>query len=155
MEIEKKRGRPKGSTNKSKTPPIVKKLGRPKGSKNKSKPHIQEVEPSIKIEPSIVEEQPPIIKKRGRPVGSENKKNFVPTDTDEMTLDMPTIWSHMNTGSKKYINLTQNYELHKEDIPIFASDYIKTHKNAPKYVVINPRNSHLIPYIKQEFSEIE
>jgi len=128
-----------------------KRRGRPKGSKNKSKTPTKELVVEIK---STLPEEPPIIKKRGRPIGRENKRNFIPIDTDEMTLDMNTIWNHMRTGSKKYINLTKNLELHKEDIPIFASDYIKTHKNAPKYVVINPRNSHLIPYIKQEFSEV-
>jgi len=60
----KKRGRPKGSKNKTKdtlqeTPTEPKKRGRPKGSKNK-----------IKDTPEEVPAEP---KKRGRPKGSKNK----------------------------------------------------------------------------------
>jgi len=129
----------------------TKKMGRPKGSKNKSKESIKEVVVEIK---ETLPEESHTVKKRGRPVGSENKKNLVPIDTDEMTLDMQTIWSHMGTGSKNYINLTKNYELHKEDITLFSNDYVKRYKKQPAYVVINPKNSHLIPYIKKEFPEI-
>ena len=93
-------------------------------------------------------------KRKGRPKGSKNKKNFVPSDTDEMTLDMQLIWGHLGTGSKTYINLKKNLELHKEDIPIFAKDYKKSFKRSPGYVVINPRNKHLIPYLKEEFPNI-
>lgn len=67
----KKRGRPKGSKNKTKdvpqeVPSEPKKRGRPKGSKNNPKDASQEV-PS---EP----------KKRGRPKGSPNKPKETPTE---------------------------------------------------------------------------
>ena len=60
----KKRGRPKGSKNKTKdtlqeTPTQPKKRGRPKGSKNKVK------DPPLQVTPEP--------KKRGRPKGSKNK----------------------------------------------------------------------------------
>ena len=67
---------------------------------------------------------------------------------------MKTIWGHLGTGYKNYVNLKKNFELHKEDIPIFAQEYKKAHKKSPGYVVINPRNQHLIPYLRKEFPEI-
>lgn len=116
-----------------------KKRGRPKGSKNKAK------------EQKIVVEE---IRIKEKPVRRKSKKDYVLSDTDEMTLDMQTIWRHMETGTKSYINLKKNLELHKEDIPIFAKDYKKSYKRSPGYVVINPKNSHLIPYLKKEFPDI-
>ena len=120
-----------------------KRKGRPKGSKNK-----------VKEQQIVIEEKHSKGRPIGRPIGSKNKKNFVPSDTDEMTLDMQLIWGHLGTGSKTYINLKKNLELHKEDIPIFAKDYKKSFKRSPGYVVINPRNKHLIPYLKEEFPNI-
>ena len=84
----KKRGRPKGSKNKSKVAPQEvptepKKRGRPKGSKNKIKDTPEEVpaEPKKRGRPKgsknkikdISEETPTEPKKRGRPKGSKNK----------------------------------------------------------------------------------
>ena len=67
----KKRGRPKGSKNKTKqtneeTPPPAPKRGRPKGSKNKIK------DPPIEVTPEP--------KKRGRPKGSKNKVKDPPLE---------------------------------------------------------------------------
>ena len=67
----KKRGRPKGSKNKTKdtlqdVPTEPKKRGRPKGSKNK-----------VTDTPQEVPSEP---KKRGRPKGSKNKTKDTPTE---------------------------------------------------------------------------
>ena len=69
-----KRGRPKGSKNKTKqimeqVPTQPKKRGRPKGSKNKTK--------------QIMEQVPTEPKKRGRPKGSKNK-------IKDLSDDIPT-----------------------------------------------------------------
>jgi len=124
-------------------------MGRPKGSKNKNKPQEK------KIENTIVE-QSSVIQKRGRPIGSKNKPEFgeIPKQEIHGDLDIRIVWGHLHTGFVNYINLTNNLELHKEDIPIFADAYRKRFKKHPKYTVINPRNEHLIPYILEEFPNI-
>jgi len=124
----------------------AKKGGRPKGSKNKSK--------EKKVEASIIEESP-VIKKRGRPSGSRNKSNKgIPIQESQGMDERKIVWEHLSTGFLNHINLKNNLELHKEDIPIFASDYKKKYKKNPRYVVINARNEHLIPYIQKEFPDI-
>jgi len=127
-----------------------KRRGRPKGSKNKPKTYNHESIQKIK---ATVPEESTIVKKRGRPL-TEDKKNFIPIDSDEITLDMSIISKHMETGAKNYINLTKNLELHPSDIPIFASSYTKSYNHSPGYVIINPRNYHLISHIKKEFPDI-
>ena len=72
----KKRGRPKGSTNKPTTSAAPKKRGRPAGSKNKPKS-------SAAAKPATTTETP---KRRGRPPGSKNKK---PSTTKPKTTAAP------------------------------------------------------------------
>ena len=118
-------------------------MGRPKGSKNKPKEE--------SIENTVVGEVP-IIKQRGRPTGKKNKSSTAILVQGE--LDLRIIWEHLHTGFTNYINLKNNLELHKEDIPIFADTYRKRFRKNPAYTVINPRNQHLIPYIQKEFPDI-
>ena len=121
-----------------------KRRGRPKGSKNKVK--------EKKVE-AVVEE--PVVKKRGRPSGSRNKSfKGIPIQESQGDFELRRVWEHLSTGYSNHINLKNNLELHKEDIPIFASDYRKKFKQIPRYVVINSRNQHLIPYIREEFPDI-
>jgi len=122
-------------------------MGRTKGSKNKPK--------EKNIENTIVE-QSPVIKKRGRPIGVKNKPEFkeIPKQEIQGDLDTRIVWEHLHTGFVNYMNLKNNLELHKEDIPIFADEYRKRFKKHPKYTVIHPRNEHLIPYILEEFPTI-
>ena len=125
----------------------VKKRGRPKGSKNKVK--------EKNIEFSVEEPVEPVVKKRGRPSGSRNKSNKrIPIQESQGMDERKIVWGHLSTGFSNHINLKNNIELHKEDIPIFASDYKKKYKKNPRYVVINARNQHLIPYIQKEFPDI-
>ena len=80
--VKKKRGRPKGSKNKTsktvKTVKTVKKRGRPKGSKNKKT--LEKEAPKKRGRPKgsknkkTLEKEVP--KKRGRPKGSKNKKTL-------------------------------------------------------------------------------
>ena len=121
-----------------------KRRGRPKGSKNKTK------EKQVEL---IVEE--PLVKKRGRPSGSKNKSSKgIPIQESQVDSELKIVWEHLSTGFSNHINLKNNLTLHKEDIPIFASDYRKKFKKIPRYVVINARNQHLIPYIQKEFPDI-
>ena len=113
-----------------------KRRGRPKGSKNKVKEQKVVTTQEIQID--------------DRPY--RRRKN--PILTDEINLDMRSVWEHMRTGTANYVNLVKNLELHKEDIPIFAEKYRTSHKRPPGYVIIHPRNSHLIRYIKKEFPDI-
>ena len=85
---------------------------------------------------------------------NSKKQTLTPASEVTINLDMNIVWEHLHTGFKNYINYTKNLELHKEDIPIFASDYKKTFKKSPNYVVIHPKNKHLIPYILKEFPDI-
>jgi len=98
----------------------------------------------------------PVIKRRGRPIGIKNKLAFreIPQQEIHGDLDLRIIWEHLFTGFKDYINLKNNLELHKEDIPLFADDYRKKFKKHPTYIVINPRNKHLMQYILEEFPDI-
>tara|TARA_B100000949_G_C14112203_1_gene378866 strand:+ start:329 stop:769 length:441 start_codon:yes stop_codon:yes gene_type:complete len=125
----------------------AKRRGRPKGSKNKIK---------VKsIEVTVEEPVEPVVKKRGRPSGSRNKSNKgIPMQEFPGFEERKIVWEHLSTGYSNHINLKNNLELHKEDIPIFASDYKKKYKTNPRYVVINARNQHLIPYIQKEFPDI-
>ena len=124
-----------------------KRRGRPKGSKNKPQ--------EKKIEAIVIEEQSPIVKKRGRPSGSKNKAvNVISVQETQGSIDLKLVWGHLNTGFANYHNTKNNLELHKEDIPIFATDYRKRFKKNPIYTVINARNQHLIPYIQTEFPDI-
>jgi hypothetical protein len=124
-------------------------MGRPKGSKNKNKPKEE------KIEETVVGELP-VIKKRGRPLGIKNKPAFrgISKQETQGDLDIRIVWEHLHTGFVNYMNLQNNLELHKEDIPIFADEYRKRFKKHPKYTVIHPRNEHLIQYILEEFPTI-
>ena len=80
-----------------------KRRGRPKGSKNKTK------EKQVEL---IVEE--PLVKKRGRPSGSKNKSfKGTPIQESQVDSELKIVWKHLSTGFSNHINLKNNLELHK------------------------------------------